>query len=286
MQIVAPVTALTLVGYIWARAGYEYPMEFVARLGMTVSTPCMVFVALMQTEVDPSALATVAVAAGLAYLALSLIWWGFVCVTKMERRTYMAVMIFGNTGNVGLPIALLGFGAEGLGYGIAIFAVSCIWSFTFGAWLMTGGSSFLKMLKEPVSIASILGGIFLWQGWHTPVWLTNSLDLLGQMAIPIMIITLGVSITRLTPSRLWRALYLSLLRNAVALVVAVSIGLLFGLGHAAFAVLVLQIASPGAVTIYMLAARHGADADAVAGIVIMSTLLSVITIPLTLAFLL
>lgn len=285
LQIVAPVGLLGLTGFVWVKAGFEYRMEFVTRLAMTLATPCLMFTALMKTEVDPASLAAVALAASACFAALALIWWGFVTVTGLERRTYMAPMIFGNTGNVGLPIALFGFGEIGLGYGVAIFAVSCIWSFTLGAWLMTRGGSVWAVLREPVVGATLLGAVFLWQGWQTPLWITTSLDLIGQMAIPMMLITLGVSVARISAGRLGRAVLLSILRMGVSVAVAVVVGYAFALEPVAFAVLVLQISTPVAVTIYMLAARHGADADAVAGLVIASTLLAVLGIPLTLAFL-
>jgi len=69
------------------------------------------------------------------------------------------------------------------------------------------------------------------------------------------------------------------------MVVAIGAGIAFGLPPVAMAVLILQVTTPVAVTSYMLAEKYGADADAVAGLVIASTLLSVVTLPLTLAFL-
>jgi predicted permease len=160
-----------------------------------------------------------------------------------------------------------------------------LWSFTFGVWVVAGGGSPARLLREPIMIGTLLGALFLWQGWHTPVWLTNSLDLIGQIAIPLMLITLGVAVARLNAGRLGRALWLSVLRAAVCLAVALGAGLLFGLPPVALAVLILQVTTPVAVTSYMLAEKYGADADSVAGLVIASTLLSVITLPLTLAFL-
>jgi predicted permease len=65
--------------------------------------------------------------------------------------------------------------------------------------------------------------------------------------------------------------------------VAVALGI--GLEPVAAAVLIVQVTTPVAVTSYMLAAKYGADAEAVAGLVIASTALSVATLPLTLAFL-
>ncbi|RGP38127.1 AEC family transporter [Pseudotabrizicola alkalilacus] len=285
LEIVAPVGLLGSIGYLWVRTGHEYRMEFITRLTMTLSVPALIFTALMKTELDPGALTAVTLAAIAAYGALTVILWGVVRALRLDRRTYLAPLIFGNTGNVGLPLALFAFGEAGLGYAVVIFAVMLIWSFTFGIWLVAGGGSLLRVVKEPAMWATLLGALFLWQGWQTPMWLTNALTLLGQIAIPMMLITLGVAVARLTPGRMTRAVWLSLMRGGLTVAVAVAAGRLFGLDPVGFAVLVLQISTPVAVTSYMLAEKYGADADAVAGLVIASTLLAVITLPLTLGFL-
>ena len=285
LEIVAPVGLLGLVGFVWVRAGFEYRLEFITRLCMTLSVPALVFTALMKTEIDPAALTSVVFAAALAYGALTVAFWGLITLLALDRRTFLAPLIFGNTGNVGLPLALFAFGQTGLGYAVVVFAVMILWSFTFGVWMVAGGGSPARLLREPIMGATLLGALFLWQGWQTPVWLTNSLDLIGQIAIPLMLITLGVAVARLNARRLGRALWLSVLRSGICLGIALGAGLLFGLPPVALAVLILQVTTPVAVTSYMLAEKYGADAESVAGLVIASTLLSVITLPLTLAFL-
>ena len=285
LEIVAPVGLLGLVGFVWVRAGFEYRLEFITRLCMTLSVPALVFTALMKTEIDPAALTSVVFAAALAYGALTVAFWGLTTLLALDRRTFLAPLIFGNTGNVGLPLALFAFGQTGLGYAVVVFAVMILWSFTFGVWMVAGGGSPARLLREPIMGATLLGALFLWQGWQTPVWLTNSLDLIGQIAIPLMLITLGVAVARLNARRLGRALWLSVLRSGICLGIALGAGLLFGLPPVALAVLILQVTTPVAVTSYMLAEKYGADAESVAGLVIASTLLSVITLPLTLAFL-
>ncbi|WGV15382.1 AEC family transporter [Fuscovulum ytuae] len=285
LEIVAPVGLLGLIGFLWVRAGFDYRMEFITRLCMTLSVPALVFTALMKTEIDPSALTTLSLAAALAYGGLTIIFWITTRLLRLDLRTYLGPLIFGNTGNVGLPLALFAFGAEGLGYAIVVFAVMILWSFTFGLWIVAGGGSPARLLKEPIMGATLLGALFLWQGWQTPRWLTNSLDLIGQIAIPLMLITLGVAVARLNARHLGRAFALSLLRAAFCLAAALGAGLALNLPPVALAVLILQVTTPVAVTSYMMAEKYGADSDAVAGLVIASTLLSVITLPLTLAFL-
>ena len=285
MQIVAPVCILAGIGFAWAKLGYEYRMEFVTRLSMTLGVPCLIFTALMKTNINPAALTSVLLASVVAYALLTVIFWGLVIVLKLDRRTFLAPLIFGNTGNLGLPLALFAFGEAGLGYAVVIFAVMVVWSFTFGIWLVSGGGSLLRVIKEPAMAATLLGALFLWQGWTTPLWLTNSLDLIGQMAIPLMLITLGVAIARLGVGQFGRAFWLSLARAALCLLVAVATGWAFGLQSVPLAVLILQITTPVAVTSYLLAEKYGADADAVAGLVIVSTGMSIVTLPLTLSFL-
>ncbi len=285
LSIVAPVALLGLIGFLWVRFGFEYRLAFVTRLSMTLAVPCLIFTALMKTSVDPAALATVSVAAAVAYAALTAAFFIFTQVLRLDRRTYLAPLIFGNTGNLGLPLALFAFGETGLGFAVVIFAVMMVFHFTFGVWLVAGGGSPARVLREPAMWGTLLGALFLWQGWQTPLWLTRSLDLIGQMAIPLMLITLGVAVARLSARRFGTAIWLSLVRAAICLAVACGAGWAFGLPPVALAVLVLQITTPVAVTSYMLAEKYGADADAVAGLVIISTLLSVVTLPLTLAFL-
>ncbi|QIE45631.1 AEC family transporter [Pseudohalocynthiibacter aestuariivivens] len=286
LEITAPVFLLAGVGYLWVWMGYEYRLAFVTRLSMTLAVPCLIFTALMQAKVDPASLTTVSLAAVAVYSVLSVAMWALVRLGRLDLRTYMAPLIFGNTGNLGLPLALFAFGEAGLSYAVVIFAIMAVWSFTFGIWLVAGGGAPWRALREPMVGATLLGGIFLWQGWTTPLFLTNALELIGQMAIPLMLITLGVAVARLTPARLGRAIVLSLIRAAVCAGVAWMIGIYFVLEPVALAVLILQAATPVAVTSYLLAEKYGADADAVSGLVVVSTVMSVLYLPILLAFLL
>jgi malate permease and related proteins len=284
LEIVAPVFILALVGFIWVKLGFEYRIQFITRLAMTLSVPALMFTALMKTEVSISALSEVALAAFVSYALLTVAFVVLARLLRLDMATYLNPLIFGNTGNVGLPLALFAFGDEGLGYALAVFAVMIVGSFTFGIWLVSGGGSPLKVVKEPVVWATGLGVLFLSQGWQTPRFLTNSLEMIGQITIPLLLITLGVAIARLKPSGLGPAIWLAGAKTVLSAGIAWAAGLYFGLSGAAFGVLVLQVATPVAVTSYLLAEKYGADADAVAGLVVVSTVMSVLALPLLLAF--
>ena len=286
LEIVAPVFLLAAVGFTWVKCGIEYRMAFVTQMAMTLSLPCLVFVSLMKTEIEPSALAALSFASIAAYGAITIAILLLVAALRLDRQTYAAPLIFGNTGNLGLPLALFAFGDIGLSYAIVVFAIMAIWSFTFGVWLVAGAGSLGKVLREPLVGATLLGALFLWQGWQTPVFLTNTLELIGQMVIPLMLITLGVAVARLKAGGLLRATGLSLVKLFVCAGIAWLAGDAFALDPVAFGVLVLQVATPVAVTSYMIAEKYGAKADEVAGLVVASTLMSVAALPALLALVL
>jgi hypothetical protein len=285
LQVVSPVFLIASAGTLWIRLGWEYPVAFVTRLAMTLAVPCLIFTSLAETEIAPAALTALSAAALLGYGALALVMVLAVTLLGLDRRTYAAPLTFGNTGNLGLPLALFAFGETGLDSAVVVFAVMAILQFTLGLWLVAGAANPLRVLKEPIVIATLAGGLVLWQGWALPEWLWNTLDLVGQMAIPLMLLTLGVAVGRLRPGRLGQAGALSLLRLGLSAATAILVGQLLGLERVAFAVLVLQMVTPVAVVNYLLAERHGADGEAVAGLVFVSTLLAVVTLPLALALL-
>jgi predicted permease len=282
LEIVAPVFLLAAVGFGWTRLGFEYRVEFVTRLSMTLAVPCLIFTALMKTEIEPSALSRLSLAALAAYAAIWVATWLLVRLAGLDMRTFLAPLIFGNTGNLGLPLALFAFGAQGLSLAVVVFAVMAIVSFTIGLVIVAGRGSWGRVLREPLIWGTVLGGVFLWNGWQTPQFLTRALELVGQMAIPLMLITLGVAVARLSPGNIGRAVWLSLAKLAICVGLGWAVARWFALDDMAFAVLVLQVSTPVAVTSYLLAEKYGADAQAVAGLVVVSTLLSVAALPVIL----
>ena len=284
LNIAAPVFLLAAVGFVWVKLGFEYRVAFVTRMAMTLAVPCLIFVALMRTDIPPEALAALSLASFSAYIIVIAILFVAVRGLRLDIPTFLAPLSFGNTGNLGLPLALFAFGEAGLGYAVVVFAVMMILSFTIGVWIVSGGGSLARVVREPSAGATLLGALFLWQGWETPAFLTNTLDLIGQMAIPMMLITLGVAIARLSTKAMGQAVALSIVKLVICVAAAAAAASMFSLEPVAAAVLIVQVATPVGVTSYLLAEKYGTDPQPVAGLVVASTLLSVVALPLILAF--
>lgn len=285
IQIIAPVFLLAAVGFGWVRLGYDYSVSFVTRLAMNVSVPCLIFVALMSSNIDSASLTASFGAAVVAYSMVTGVFIVIIKLAKLEGSTYLHPLIFGNTGNLGLPLALFAFGEEGLSFAVIVFAVMIVYSFSLGIWMVSGRGSGSNIFREPTVYGALLGALFLYNGWQTPVWLTNTLQLAGQMAIPLMLITLGVALGRIDARRFIRPLVLTVVKVISCATIAAGVGLYFELNRIAMAVLILQLAMPVAVTSYLLAEKYGADSETVAALVVVSTAVSVITLPVMLVFL-
>jgi hypothetical protein len=186
LQITAPVFLLASAGYVWARLKMNFDLEFITRLAINFSMPCLIFSVLVKVEIDPTIFRDIALASVVAYAALAGVMWLGIRATGLGMRTYLAPGVFANTGNVGLPVALFAYGQQGLAFAIVIFAIMATFSFTIGIYMVAGRGRLSEVLKQPLVYASILGGVFALQGWGVPVWLLNSLDLAGQISIPLM----------------------------------------------------------------------------------------------------
>ncbi|SDZ98521.1 AEC family transporter [Rubrimonas cliftonensis] len=286
IEIVTPVFALALIGYVWRRLGLAFDIAFVSRIAMQVSVPALLFSVLSRIEVDPKAFRDLALASLALYGAITVASWALIRGAGLDGRVYLAPVIFGNTGNVGLPIALFAYGEPGLAYAMIVFAVMAALSFTIGIWMVTGKGSPMEALKQPIFHAAALGILFASQGWHLPTVVDETLTLVGQIAIPMMLITLGVAVAQLDVRDVGRALWISLAKAGLCALAAITVVGAFGLEGAPAGALIIQAIMPVAVTNYLLATRYDAQPDAVAGLVVVSTLLSVLILPLTLAALL
>ena len=285
LKIISPIFLLGSIGFIWEKTKVEYPTHFVTNLTMNISLPCLIFTSLMNSNVDHKILSSIIFATITTYLFLIVFCYGFVKFRKIDIPTFLPPMIFGNTGNLGLPLAFFAFGDVGLSYAIIIFAIMAIFSFTYGVWLISGETNFRKLFQEPIAWSAVIGAIFLFFNLKTPTFLTNSLELTGQIAIPIMLVTLGVSVARLNLKNITKGFTIISFRTIFCLLLSVSASMLFSLTEVASAILILQFTTPVAVTSYLLAERFNRNPDDVASLVIISTSMSIIYIPLILSFL-
>ncbi|MGH7003205.1 MAG: AEC family transporter, partial [Alphaproteobacteria bacterium] len=165
---------------------------------------------------------------------------------------------------------------------IAIFAVSSVVNMTAGQMISAGKLSPWVLLKTPVIYALVLAFLSMSTGVAPPKWLANALETLGSMAVPVMLLALGVSLARLQLGRLKVSLFVALLRLGLGFAGGLAVAEAFGFEGAARGVLIIQSAMPAAVFNYLWAQVYGRDSVAVAGVVVLSTLIAFLLLPVIL----
>ncbi len=286
-NIIAPVLLCTLVGYGWGRSVAPYPTEFVTSLIMKVGAPCLVISVMAQVDVGLAAFLQVGLVTLVMLLATLLLGTLVLRLLGWPVHLYLPAISFSNSGNMGLPLCLFAFGQEGLALALAVFVVLMVSQFTVGIFIANPDRSsttdgLRNLLTQPVVYAALLAlAMLVWQ-WRLPLWLNHTVEMLGSLAIPLMLITLGVSLARLQASLWGRSLAVSVMRIGGGFLVALACVALFRLEGAARGVVLLQGIMPTAVFNYLIALRYGREGETVAGVVIVSTLMAFIAVPLML----
>ena len=158
-------------------------------------------------------------------------------------------------------------------------------SLPLGPWIYSGEANLAGVLKIPIVYAALISVIVLVAGFKPPLWIARTTELMGSFVIPLMLFTLGVSLAQLRVENIKRALTISVLRLVIGCLVGVLVASLFRLPWPARGVLILQSAMPAAVFNYLLAQHYEKNASDTAGVVVISTVLSLVTLPLLLRFL-
>ena len=284
-EIVFPIFAIVLLGYLYARR-HGPDMASANRLNLDIFTPALIFSVLSGEGFELSRYAELAGAALLVVLGSGVVAWPFARLFGYQSKMFLPPMMFNNSGNMGLPLALFAFGEHALPAAMILFLVENTLHFTVGNAMLTGHLNPLKLLRMPMLLATLAGIVVaVWQ-LRIPAPLHEAIDLLGQIAIPLMLFALGVRMTGVDLSD-WRiGMAGALLCPLSGLLVAWLVTRFIALpGIQAEQLLVFAVLPP-AVLNFMLAERYQIEPRKVASIVLLGNAASLLVLPAALFFLL
>jgi predicted permease len=285
-SIIAPVFVIAALGYFWARAKMPFDSGMVSALVFNIGAPCLLLSQLLSRTMDIAALAQIA-AAGTAVMALVAAVAGLALRARgLSVRAYLPPLIFPNTGNMGLPLCLFAFGDVGLSLAVAYFAITALLQFSVGVGIASGKFNVRTIAANPVLWAIIVAVVLKLTDTHLPKWTVDTVNTLAGFAIPLMLMSLGTSLATLTVAGIGRAVGFSVFRIAGGFLAALAVVTAFGLEGPARGAILIQSAMPTAVFNYLFAVQYKSKPEDVAGIVLVSTVLSFLTLPFLLAFVL
>ncbi|ASJ70279.1 AEC family transporter [Granulosicoccus antarcticus] len=284
-NILAPGMVLAIIGLVWHFKGPRFPVDFVTTLVLNICMPALLFHTLATSVVPIRSLGQMALATLLVHIVFTALALVVLKLANKDWRLCIAQVV-GNTGNLGLPVCFLAFGEEGLAYAMAFFAVQCVLLFSLGDAIYAGSVSVSRVLRSPVLHSIWMGVLVRFMDWQLPDMVMQSTELLGQIVIPLMLITLGISLAGMRASQLPATLLWAGIRTAMAITVGFGIAALMGLEGVARGVLIIQTMVPVAVFNYLLAVKHGHDASELSGLILVTHVSAIFYLPLLLGVLL
>lgn len=283
--VMMPVLAGAGIGFTWVRLGHAYPVDFVTRLVFNIGTPSLVLASLAGAEIDANTFGRTMLATALVIICMAGATFLVARLLRRNWRVLLSPMMYPNTGNMGLPVVLYAFGSAGFVYGITVMVTVSLFQFTLGTILASQGNPLKSLARTPTVYAIAIAMTLLLTDTQLPQWLANSVELMSGFTVPLMLITLGVSLASIQVKNLRSGLGFSLVRIPLAATAAWLIADLMGLPPLAQEILVLQMSMPVAVFNYLFAQRAQREPAYVASLVFCSTLLALLYVPLLLAWL-
>lgn len=283
-SIMVPMIFIVGVGYIYG-ARVRPEMAITNQLTMEVFMPALLFHVIIQDDFHISEYYSLIVGGTLVILLSGVLGCLVAKVTKVEWRLIVPPAMFSNWANLGLPLYVLALGAASLDGGIILVAVGNFICFTLGLFIYSGNLDWKKVAKTPILVALVVGLLFNLANITLPSYIDTPISMMGQVAIPLMLFSLGVRLT-LTSFADYR---LGLLMAAFCPIVGVSIALVMiqviEMPELHAKILILFGALPPAVINFMLADKYHLTPERMASIVLIGNLVSIVTIPVVLYFL-
>ena len=281
-----PILLVAGIGYI-AGKWLNVEARSISRVVFYLFSPCLLFDLLVTSQLKNSDMLRMVGFTLATILGVVLLTWLFGRILRLERKMMAAVMICTmtlNAGNYGLSLNLFAFGEEALAYASLFFVTSAIFTYTVGVTIASMGKSSLGesikgLLKIPAVYAVVLALIFIYMNWELPIPLNRAVSLLGDAAIPGMLLVLGLQLQNNHRTYNTRALVLA---NGMRLLGGMGVGFLmaavFGLQGMAYNAGVLESSMPTAVLSTILATEYDAEPAFVTTAVFSSTLISPVTL--------
>lgn len=282
-----PIFLVAGSGYL-AGKWLKVEVRSISRVVFYLFSPCLLFDLLVTSQFEGGEMLRMVGFTLASILIVAAITWLLGRLIRLERKTLAAVLLCTltiNAGNYGLSLNLFAFGEEALAYASLFFVTTAVVTYTLGVMVASLGRASLAdslkgLLKIPVVYVVILALIFMYFNWELPLPLSRSVTLLGDAAIPGMLLVLGLQLQR--NNRQAPNIRALLLAGGMRLLGGLGVGLLlaplFGLHGMAYNAGILESSMPTAVLSTILATEYEAEPAFVTAVVFATTLLSPLTL--------
>lgn len=301
IEVMVTLFAVVVVGYVAGRLGYlggDFDRQL-SRLVINITCPALILSSSMTGELpDRRYILPLLAISVLTYVVLTAVaFWlpRFLTRSKAEEGPVGFALMFGNVGFMGYPVVASIFGHEAVFYAAVLNVVNTFAVFTVGTILISGGqevgkSRFQKkvLYSTPMIAAYLTMLIVALEVDGIPGYVSQPLTMIGNITVPAALLIIGSSMSQLSLRTMLgnATVYATtVLRLAVIPLAVYFLGRLFQFSPLVVDINTVVIAMPVATYGTILCLKYNRDTTLITEVTFITTLLSMLTIPLLVMFL-
>ena len=287
IEVLFPVFFVVGIGYYLGKKKPDFDNSFITTFASNVGTPAMVIYSITSTGITFEQYTSYFIYYLIAIAGFGLT--GIIILYLLKTKDIIReipVFLLPNNGNMGIPICLFAYGSQGLGIAASISSLIILLHFTLGVFLADRKFDFNILIKNPPFYAIIFSVTFIYFDFEMPKAIINLTELLTYTAIVLILMSLGIALTKLKVFSFKNSIIASIGRVIIGPVIGFLIIILFDLSGFGAGVILIQCAMPSAILNYLIGSMYSPKeiVDNIASTIVVSTLMSFITVPIVVFF--
>ena len=283
LEVLFPVFFVVGIGYYLGKKKPNFDNSFITTFASNVGTPAMVIYSITSTGITFEQYTSYFVYYLIAIIGFA--FTGLLILSILKTKDIIReipVFILPNNGNMGIPICLFAYGSQGLGIAASISSLIILLHFTLGVFLADRKFDFNILIKNPPFYAIIFSVSFIYLDLEMPKAIINLTELLTYTAIVLILMSLGIALTKLKVFSLTNSIISSIGRVIIGPLIGFLVIIFFDLSGFGAGVILIQSAMPSAILNYLIGSMYSPKeiVDNIASTIVVSTLMSFITVPI------
>jgi predicted permease len=286
LEVIFPVFFVIGIGYYLGKKDSNFDTKFITNFAANIGSPGMIFYIITSTGVTFDVFIEFFIYSLILIFAFAIVGIFILLILKKDFIRELPPLILPNTGNMGVPICLFAYGTQGLGIASAITSAVILLHFTLNVFLAKKSFSFEVILKSPSAYAVVIAILYLYLDLKVPKFIENTTFLITYATIFLILMSLGVALTRLKVFSLKTSIILSFVRVIIGPIIGFILISTFNLTGFAAGTLLIQCSMPSAVLTYLVASMYSPkkNVDSIASTIVTSTTISFVSVPIVVFF--
>ncbi len=282
IDVLFPVFLVIGIGFYYGKKNPKFDTDFITKLTGTFGTPALIFYSLTSTGVNLETFVEFFTYKVIMVTCFAIVGIFTLLITKRDIIYELPPLILPNNGNIGLSVCLFAYGNAGFGIAGAIASVIMLLHFTLGIFLAKKKLDFKVLFKNGPIYGIIFALIFLYFDLEVPIFLENATFLISYATIFMVLMALGIALTKLKVFSFKLSLINSFTRMVIGPIIGFIIIKFFNLTGVEAGVIFIQSSMPSAILTYLVGSMYSPKkvVDSIASTIFVSTTISFLTLPL------